>query len=1200
MTVPYTFGTAVGTTQLAKLDTNFSTPLTLGSTALTLGGTFTTIAGLTLTSPVLTTPNLGTPSAVVLTNATGLALGTGVTGTLPVANGGTGLSSTPAVGQIDIGTGTGFARTTLTAGTGIGISNAAGSITISATAVTGITGPTGPTGVTGATGTGPTGPTGAGVTGATGATGSTGPTGATGVTGSGVTGSTGGTGPTGATGSTGPTGATGLGYSGLTSASAAVIGTGAKAFTTNLADTATAFVVGGRVRAANTSAPSNYMEGIIASFSGTNIIINVDTIGGSGTLSGWTFSAAGNAGATGPTGATGPSGVVTSISSANVTFYPTGPTAPIGYVSRTGQSKYQDFVSVLDFGAVGNGVTDDRAAIQNALNTGKNVYLPPGNYLVSDPGLSMVANGQRMYGESGAGWLTIIEWNSTNGSNNNAITISALQHCIIESINIRRNPSNPVNLTSGYGASFANGAYFCEVRTCKITGTGNGVSIMGTGNQVIDCEMREFSGSYGIRYYGTSVLPGLRAVLDRVLIDNLLIITNISATSPAVITTNFNHGLSTGTTITIDKVSGTGGIAGINGSQVVTVLTPTTFSVPYNAAGTTYNAYSGYMFGPTNFIHLVFDSYVHSLIVTACAFLWGGTAVYMTDYANTTDSYPTWIHAFDLECDHQWNSAVILNGGEGCFITTSWIGSSLSGNGLVTIPASTGVSGWRGELLLTNSRIFGNAQTGILLNGGVDTCINNCAIGDNGTQTPNTYNGITVASGVSKFAITGNKIGDGIGTTANQQAYGVYIFTGASDYYQVIGNILYGNTVGQIGDYGTGSNKIVQNTITNGGGMTFSGQVQADNAAFTNAITGASLTTTGIIAGNAVNAVGQVAGNNVYVTSSADNAIRILNGGGLSATGKVAGNTLAAVGAITGASLTATGAVAGNTLAAVGQVSGASLLITSASSTAIQVSGGGGIYVTGSIAGGTIGAVGQVSGGSLYVNSPSGTAMQVVGSPSYALDFNNMSSTGRVRFKDGQYLVWNTGGGEKVAMVNSSTNLLIAPYSGFGATFVGTSFYPTDGDVFNLGGPSPNRWAAVWAANGTIQTSDPTLKTNIAPLPAALPIIADIDPVTFKWISGGKVAQKKITQKKVPSGKGFVTEDVEETVYVDRPGKRTHWGFLASDVKAAFDKTGLDFGGYVKGEDGSENLRPDQLIPVLWKAVQELKAEIDVLKASKS
>lgn len=245
---------------------------------------------------------------------------------------------------------------------------------------------------------------------------------------------------------------------------------------------------------------------------------------------------------------------------------------------------------------------------------------------------------------------------------------------------------------------------------------------------------------------------------------------------------------------------------------------------------------------------------------------------------------------------------------------------------------------------------------------------------------------------------------------------------------------------------------------------------------------------------------------------------------------------------------------------------------------------------------------------------------------------------------------------------DTNISVVVVP-KGTGNLQVTGSVVPTTDNTY-LCGANGVRWSAVWAANGTIQTSDRSMKTDIASLPSVLPILLGLNPVTFKWLDGGgkpvistveveedvyedipdtvqdhevqtdgsvHLVTKPITRRvqvfdqvpvtlpdgtpvidQIPYGrKGqrlFRSEPrmhpvprkqkvAREVVsYVNGPGKRTHWGFLADEIKTAFDKVGMDFGGYVMGEDGTEGYRADQLLAVTVKAVQELAAAVAALE----
>ena len=77
-----------------------------------------------------------------------------------------------------------------------------------------------------------------------------------------------------------------------------------------------------------------------------------------------------------------------------------------------------------------------------------------------------------------------------------------------------------------------------------------------------------------------------------------------------------------------------------------------------------------------------------------------------------------------------------------------------------------------------------------------------------------------------------------------------------------------------------------------------------------------------------------------------------------------------------------------------------------------------------------------------------------------------------------------------------------------------------------------NRWSAIWASNGTIQTSDRRQKTDIQETELWLDFISKLNPVSYKWISGwNEVNYEEIeVEKEVQETKiiEYTEEKIEE------------------------------------------------------------------------
>lgn len=117
---------------------------------------------------------------------------------------------------------------------------------------------------------------------------------------------------------------------------------------------------------------------------------------------------------------------------------------------------------------------------------------------------------------------------------------------------------------------------------------------------------------------------------------------------------------------------------------------------------------------------------------------------------------------------------------------------------------------------------------------------------------------------------------------------------------------------------------------------------------------------------------------------------------------------------------------------------------------------------------------------------------------------------------------------------------------------------PTTDNSFTLGAAT-KRWSAVYATNGTIQTSDRRLKKDIRDLNLGLRFITSLRPVSFKWRSD------------------------------ENSSAQTHWGLIAQELHSQVASEGVENVGVVSKNDGEYyGVNYSELIGPLINSVKEL------------
>lgn len=249
---------------------------------------------------------------------------------------------------------------------------------------------------------------------------------------------------------------------------------------------------------------------------------------------------------------------------------------------RNGAGGWRGVVSVKDFGAVGNGVADDTAKIQAAINSLTScgtVLLPHGNYKITAGLTSTNTCGVRLVGD-GAANTTIT---ATSGSQITAITFQptsgGLWGAGVESMKIECSGGAVAADGIVFAATSPNTVSLSHIQDVQITNARDGIDFLGTGGNVVYANSVERVKVIGTSRYGLQILNGSYNAV------HTMEITQVGAAAYAIAGSNMGVGnefrnITTDGTSNIDSADGW--IDGYTIEGIYAAATPTQICININ------------------------------------------------------------------------------------------------------------------------------------------------------------------------------------------------------------------------------------------------------------------------------------------------------------------------------------------------------------------------------------------------------------------------------------------------------------------------------------------------------------------------------------------------------------------------------------------------------------------------------------------